>query len=158
MIKIIAIGKLKEKHLKSLCDEYTKRIQPYHKLEVIEVQDEMIKANASQKEEQAILEKEGKEVLKRIKEQDYVMLLDLHGEMLRSEQLANKIDTILTYHTSNITFVIGGSLGVSKELVKRSDFRLKLSDLTFLHQMTRYIILEQIYRSFKINNNETYHK
>lgn len=158
MIKIISIGKIKEKHLKALCDEYTKRIQPYQKIECIEVNDEMIPMNASEKEEKQVLDKEAQEVLKRVKDQDYVILLDLHGEMLTSESLAKKIESIQTYNTSNITFVIGGSLGVADALVKRSDFRLKLSDLTFLHQMTRLILLEQIYRSFKILKNETYHK
>lgn len=158
MIKIIGIGKLKEKQLKALCDDYQKRIQPYHKIEVIEVNDESISNNASPKEEEQIKEKEALEVLKRIKDNDYVILLDLHGKTMTSEELAQKISSIQTYHTSNITFVIGGSLGLGESLLKRSDFRLKLSDLTFLHQMTRLILLEQIYRSFKILGNETYHK
>ncbi|MDF9824792.1 23S rRNA (pseudouridine1915-N3)-methyltransferase [Breznakia sp. PF5-3] len=158
MIKIIGVGKIKDKNLKALCEEYKKRIQPYHKLEIIEVNDEAIGGNASLKDEIIIKDKEGMEVLKRVKDNDYMILLDLHGTQLTSEAFATKIEQIQTYHTSNITFVIGGSLGVSEALMKRSDFRFKLSDLTFLHQMTRLILLEQIYRSFKILHNETYHK
>jgi len=158
MIKIIGIGKIKDKHLKALCEDYQKRIQPYHRLEVIEVNDEAISNHASIKEENQIKEKEALEVLKRIKDNDYVILLDLHGKNMTSEELAQKIHSIQTYQTSNITFVIGGSLGLGESLLKRSNDRLKLSDFTFLHQMTRLILLEQIYRSFKILSNETYHK
>lgn len=158
MIKIIGIGKIKDKHLSNLCDEYKKRIQPYQKLEIVEVDDEAIGGNASLKEQEQIMDREGEAVLKKIKDNEYVILLDLHGKTLDSEAFANKLDQIQTYHSSTITFVIGGSLGVSKKLVARSDFRFKLSDLTFLHQMTRLILLEQIYRAFKILKNETYHK
>lgn len=157
MIKIIGVGKIKDKHLKALCDEYTKRLQPYHKVEVIEVSDEAI-TGSSLKEEAMVKEKEGVRVLSKIKDGDYVVLLDLHGEELDSPSLAKKIADIQTYQTSNITFVIGGSLGLSDDLLKRSNYRLKLSKLTFLHQMTRLILLEQIYRSYKILSNETYHK
>lgn len=158
MIKIIGIGKIKDKHLQALCDTYTKRIQPYHKLEIVEVADETIGNNASSKDEEILMEKEGEKVLTKIKDSDFIILLDLHGEELDSVGLSKKIQDIQTYKTSNITFVIGGSLGVSQGLIKRSNYRLRLSKLTFLHQMTRLILLEQIYRSFKIASNETYHK
>lgn len=158
MIKIICVGKIKDKHLKSLCEEYQKRIQPYHKLVMIEVNDEPIQANASSKEETLVKDKEGREVLKQIKDQEYVIVLDLHGTMLDSEDFAYKIETIQTYKTSHVTFVIGGSLGLSQALLERSNFRFKLSELTFLHQMTRLILLEQIYRGYKIRNHEVYHK
>lgn len=157
MIKIIAIGKLKEKHLLSLCNEYVKRMQPYHKLEVIEVKDENL-SNLSSKEEDLVKEKEAQEALKKIKDGEFVILLDLHGKSIDSESFAKLIDDTLTYKTSNITFVIGGSLGIGQSLYQRADYRLQLSKMTFLHQMTRLILLEQIYRAFKIRAKETYHK
>ncbi|MCR4634544.1 MAG: 23S rRNA (pseudouridine(1915)-N(3))-methyltransferase RlmH [Erysipelotrichaceae bacterium] len=152
MIKIIAIGKVKDKHLSALIDDYVKRICRYHKVEVIEVKDEPITDN-----EKAVLDKEGQRALAKIDDSDHVILLDLHGKSIDSLSLAKKIDTLFNTH-SKIAFVIGGSLGLSEDLIKRADERIKLSDLTFLHQMTRLILLEQIYRSFKILNHETYHK
>lgn len=156
-IKLVVVGKLKEKFHKEEVNEYLKRLSRYAKLTIIEVEEEKIKENASDKENQTILVKEGSNVLKQIKENEYVFLLDLHGKEISSEEFASKLENISLAH-SNISFVIGGSLGVSDELRKRSDFKLKLSPMTFTHQMTRIIILEQIYRAFKINNNETYHK
>ena len=157
MIKLIAIGKIKDKHLKALCDDYAKRINGYQKFEVIEVNDVAIPNKASEKDEINIINKEAENVLKLIKD-EYVIVLDLHGKMYDSPSFAREIEKIQTYGNSNITFVIGGSLGLGNELVKRANMRLKLSDMTLLHQMTRLFILEQIYRSFKILNNETYHK
>lgn len=158
MIKVIGVGKIKEKALKSLIDEYIKRLNAYTKIEVIEVNDEAALDKFSDAENKKVMDLEGERVLKKIKNKEYVILLDLHGEMLSSEQLATKLNSIQTYQSSDITFVIGGSLGVSDALVKRSQLRWKLSDLTFTHQMVRVLILEQIYRAYKINNNETYHK
>ena len=158
MIKIIGVGKIKDKALVSLINEYLKRLQPYNKIEVIEVNDIMTNSNNSLLQNIEVLNKEAGNVIGKIKDNEFVILLDLHGKSLTSENLAKKIDEIFTYKTSNITFVIGGSLGVGDQLVKRADFRWKLSDLTFTHQMTRVLILEQIYRSFKILANETYHK
>lgn len=158
MIKVIGVGKIKEKALKSLIDEYIKRLNAYTKIEVIEVNDEAALDKFSDAENKKVMDIEGERVLKKIKDKEYVILLDLHGEMLSSEQLATKLNSIQTYNSSDITFVIGGSLGVSDALVKRSQLRWKLSDLTFTHQMVRVLILEQIYRAYKINNNETYHK
>ncbi len=152
MIKIIAVGKVKDKHLSALIEDYAKRISRYHKIEVIEVKDEPITDN-----EKAVLDKEGQRALAKIDANDYVILLDLHGKSIDSLSLAAKIDSLFNTH-SKIAFVIGGSLGLSEELLRRADERIKLSDLTFLHQMTRLILLEQIYRSFKILNHETYHK
>lgn len=152
MIKILCVGKLKDKHLASLIDDYTKRINRYHKLEIIEVKDEPINDN-----EVEVLNIEGERVLSKINDDEYVILLDLHGKSIDSLSLANKIDKIFV-HNSKLTFVIGGSLGLSDKLRKRANEAIKLSDLTFLHQMTRLILLEQIYRSFKILNHETYHK
>lgn len=157
MIKIICIGKLKEKAMLMLEAEYLKRLKPYHKIEVIEVKDVAIPEKINPKIEQQILLEEGKKVLEKIKN-EYVIILDLHGKSISSEQFATKIDTIFTSHNPNITFVIGGSLGVSETLIARSDFRLNISNFTFTHQMCRILLLEQIYRSFKILNNEKYHK
>lgn len=152
MIKVIGIGTIKDKNLKALIDDYIKKINHYHKLEVIEVKDEKISDN-----ETNVLNVEAQRALDKINNDEYVILLDLHGKSIDSIALANKIDKLFISH-SKITFVIGGSLGLGSKLIERADERIKLSDLTFLHQMTRLILLEQIYRSFKILNHETYHK
>ena len=154
MIKIIGIGKIKDKNLASLIDHYQKQINNYHKLQIIEVKDEPIINNDHPN---AIMQREGERVLKQIKDDEYVVLLDLHGEQLDSLQLAKWLDKSFVHH-DKLCFVIGGSLGLGENLLKRANYRLKLSNLTFLHGMTRLILLEQIYRAFKINNNETYHK
>ena len=156
-IKLVVVGKLKEKFHKDEGNEYLKRLSKYAKVSLIEVEEEKIKDNSSLKENEQILNKEGNNILKQIKDNEFVFLLDLHGKELSSEEFASKIDQLMSNY-STITFVIGGSLGVSEELRKRSNFKLKLSPMTFTHQMTRIIILEQIYRAFKINNNEVYHK
>lgn len=158
MIKVIGIGKIKEKALKSLIDEYLKRLSAYSKIEMIEINDEPALDKFSQAENKKVMDVEGERALKKIKDKEYVILLDLHGEMLTSEDLATKLSSIQTYGNSDITFVIGGSLGVSEALIKRSNLRWKLSDLTFTHQLVRVLVLEQIYRSYKINHHETYHK
>lgn len=152
MLKLICVGKVKDASLKALIDDYQKRIQKYHKLEVIEVKDEPIRDN-----EKEVLDIEASRIMSKIYKDDYVILLDLHGESLDSVSFAKKIDKLFVSY-SKITFVIGGSLGLGEEVRKRANYRLKLSDMTFLHQMTRLIILEQIYRCFKILNHETYHK
>ena len=152
MLKLICVGKVKDASLKALIDDYQKRIQKYHKLEVIEVKDEPIREN-----EKEVLDIEASRIMSKIDKDDYVILLDLHGEPLDSVSFPKKIDKLFVSY-SKITFVIGGSLGLGEEVRKRANYRLKLSDMTFLHQMTRLIILEQIYRCFKILNHETYHK
>lgn len=152
MIKLICIGKIKDSNLKALIDDYTKKINHYHKLETIEVKDEPIKDN-----EKYVLDVEAQRALDKIDNDEYVILLDLHGKTLDSIEFAKKIDKLFISY-SKICFVVGGSLGLGEKLIERANFRLKLSDMTFLHQMTRLILLEQIYRSFKILNNETYHK
>lgn len=156
-IKLVVVGKLKEKFHKDEVNEYLKRLSKYAKVSLIEVEEEKIKDNSSLKENEQILNKEGNNILKQIKDNEFIFLLDLHGKEISSEEFASKIDQLMSNY-STITFVIGGSLGVSEELRKRSNFKLKLSPMTFTHQMTRIIILEQIYRAFKINNNEVYHK
>lgn len=152
MIKLVCVGKVKDKHLLALIEDYTKRINKYHKLEVIEVKDEPISDN-----EREVLDIEGQRVLSKINKDEYVILLDLHGKSIDSISFANKIDKLFISN-SKLTFVIGGSLGLSEDLRNRANEAIKLSDMTFLHQMTRLILLEQIYRSFKILNHETYHK
>ncbi|MBQ1341675.1 MAG: 23S rRNA (pseudouridine(1915)-N(3))-methyltransferase RlmH [Erysipelotrichaceae bacterium] len=153
MITVIAVGKLKEKAYKDLVDEYVKRLSAYTKVEIIEVADE-----TNQLEEAKVKKLEGERILKAIKKDSFTVLLDLRGRMLNSNELSLKIQEINTYHSSNITFIIGGSLGVSDEVYSRADYKWKLSDLTFPHNLVRVILLEQIYRSYKIMNNEPYHK
>lgn len=154
MIRLVCVGKLKESATKELVAEYSKRVSAYTKLEIIEVKDE----SNNQYPENKIKQVEGERILKQIKADSFVILLDLKGKPLNSEELALKINEINTYHSSNITFVIGGSLGVSKEVVDRANFVWKLSDLTFPHNLVRVILLEQIYRSYTIQNHEPYHK
>lgn len=158
MIKIIAVGKLKEKALQMLVQEYEKRLKLFSKVEIIEVNDEHAPQSNSDAENEIVKEKEGERVLGKIKEGEIVILLDLWGEMWNSEQFANKMEQIQTYQSSQITFVIAGSLGPSSALVKRANYRWKLSDLTFTHQMCRVLVLEQIYRSYMIRNHMPYHK
>ena len=158
MIKVIAIGKLKEKASISLVNEYAKRITQFQKIELIEVPDVKIPDKVSEKEVEQILLKEGKQVLEKIKQDDFMILLDLHGKMYDSESFSALLDTTFTSGKSTITFVIGGSLGVSKELVERANVRWKMSDLTFPHQIVRILLLEQVYRAFTITKGITYHK
>ena len=158
MIRLIVVGKIKEKGLKLLVDEYVKRLQGYTKLEITELKDVKIPANSNETIEQKIIEDEGKAILARISPDDTVILLDLHGREYDSVKMAGVFEGYRIRTRKNLDIVIGGSLGVSDELRKRSDFLWKLSSLTFTHQFARVIVLEQIYRFFKINNNETYHK
>jgi 23S rRNA (pseudouridine1915-N3)-methyltransferase len=153
LIQIVAVGKLKEKATKELVEEYSKRLKAYTKLEITEVADE-----TNQMEESKVLQLEGERILKTIKKDSYVILLDLRGRELTSVEVSLKLNEIYTYHNSDITFVIGGSLGVSNEVRARADYMWKLSDLTFPHNLVRIILLEQIYRAYKILNNESYHK
>lgn len=156
-IRLIAVGKIKEDYLKNEINEYLKRLSRYAKISVIEVDDEKIMNNSSLKEDEKVKENEGIRLLKQIKEKDFVLLIDLHGQELDSLEFSDKF-LQFTNTNSNIDIVIAGSLGFSQEVIKRANYRLCLSKMTFTHQMTRAIILEQIYRAFKIINNETYHK
>lgn len=157
-ISIITVGKLKEKYLKMAIDEYSKRLSRYCKLEIIELQDEKTPENASEKEEELIKEKEGRAILSKIKDNAYVVALDLKGKELTSVELSEFISDCGLRGNSNIVFVIGGSLGIAKEVLKRADYKLCFSKMTFPHQLFRVMLLEQIYRSFRIMNNEPYHK
>lgn len=158
MIRIIACGKVKEKWMKEGIEEYSKRIQPYEKLEIIEVKDEKTPDNASEADNIKIKQIEGERLLKNISEDDYVVLLDLAGKEIDSVGLSKTIDKIHTLGKNKIDFVIGGSLGLSQEVIQRANIRWKISNNTFPHQLCRIIVLEQIYRAFRILNNEPYHK
>lgn len=156
-IKLICVGEIKENFLSDAIKEYLKRLSRYCKINVIEVKDEASSPKASKKEEEQVLVNEGKRVIKQLKDQDYLVLIDLHGKEYDSLSLAANFQKIINQHSS-IAFVIGGSLGLSDELRSLSKERWCLSKLTFPHQLTRVIVLEQLYRVFKINNNEIYHK
>lgn len=157
-ITVVSVGKLKEKYLKLAIDEYSKRLSRYCKLDIVELPDEKTPDNASEKEELAIKDKEGQNILKHIKENSFVIALDLKGEMITSEELAKYIKDLGVRGNSNIVFVIGGSLGLSNDVIKRANYKLCFSKMTFPHQLFRVMLLEQIYRSYRINNNEPYHK
>ena len=156
-IKLICVGEIKENFLSDAIKEYLKRLSRYCKINVIEVKDEASYPKASKKEEEQVLVNEGKRVIKQLKDQDYLVLIDLHGKEYDSLSLAANFQKIISQHSS-ISLVIGGSLGLSDELRSLSKERWCLSKLTFPHQLTRVIVLEQLYRVFKINNNEIYHK
>ena len=157
-IRIIAIGKIKEKYLKEGIEEYVNRIRPYSQIEIVEVNDESIVDNPNDSEIKKAIDKEGERVLKLLKPSDYLIGLDLNKKELDSVEFASFLEKKFVLGGSNINFVIGGSYGLSDELKKRCNDSISLSKMTFLHQMTRLILLEQIYRAFKINKNETYHK
>ena len=159
-IKIICIGKVKENSLKSLINEYEKRISKYAKLEIIELDDEKIPQNSSDAVEEQVKITESNKIIDKLKKYPNadVILLDLKGKSYSSEEFTQKIDYIQTYSNSNIIFVIGGSLGMSQELLNMYSDKICFSKMTFPHQLIRLFLLEQIFRAFKILNNETYHK
>ncbi len=151
MIKIITVGNIKEKYLKEAIEEYKKRLSKYTELEVIEVKDEGILPKSQ------AMEKEREKIEKHLSGKEYLITLEIEGKELTSPELSKKIEEILIVN-SNITFVIGGSYGISEILKKKANFHLSFSKLTFPHQLFRVLLLEQIYRAFKIINNESYHK
>ena len=157
-ITILCVGKVKEKFYRDAIDEFVKRLSRYCKLEIIEVADEKTEEQASETEIRLVKEKEGERLLKNIKEDAFVVTLCIDGKQLDSEELSEKIEKLGIQGTSHIYFVIGGSLGLSDEVIKRADFKLSFSKMTFPHQLMRVILLEQIYRSYRIMNNEPYHK
>ena len=157
-IMIISVGKLKEKYLKLGIDEYSKRLSRYAKLNLIEVPDEKAPENLSAAEEEMVKKKEGEGILKHVKDGAYVIALDLKGKMLSSEDLADKLESLALTGNSNVVFIIGGSLGLSEDVLKRADFRLCFSPMTFPHQLMKLILLEQVYRGFRIIKGEPYHK
>jgi len=156
-IKIISVGKIKEKYLIDGIAEYTKRLSKYCNLEFIEVKDEKAPENLSENDIEIIKNIEGQKLLSKIAD-DYVIALAIDGKIFSSEGLAKQFTVILNYQSSCICFVIGGSLGLSSEVLNRADLQISFSQMTFPHQLMKLILLEQIYRTFRINNNEPYHK
>lgn len=157
-ISIIAVGKIKEKYLRDAIAEYSKRLSRYCKLEIIEVADEKTPDNAGEVMEEAIRNKEGERILKYVKEDSYVITLEINGKNLTSEAFAEKVAQLGVRGTSHITFIIGGSIGLGQEVLKKSNYALCFSKMTFPHQLMRVILLEQIYRGYRIINKEPYHK
>ena len=157
-ITLITVGKIKEKYLKDAIAEYSKRLSKYCKLEVIEVADEKTPDQASENVEQQIRKKEGERILRYVKEDAYVITLEIGGTMLDSVSFAKKIETLGVQGKSHIIFIIGGSIGLGEDVLKRSDYGLSFSKMTFPHQLMRVILLEQVYRSYRIIEGAPYHK
>ena len=157
-IRIIGVGKIKEKYMQQGIWEYSKRLSRYCNLEIIEVEDEKSPQNLSEKEKNIIKSKEGDRILSKIPSSSYIISLVIDGKKLNSEELSKKVETLMIDGLDNITFIIGGSLGLSKEVIDRSNFKLSFSKMTFPHQLMRLILLEQVYRGFRIMRGEPYHK
>lgn len=157
-ISVISVGKLKERYLKEAIQEYATRLTKYCKLDLIEVPDEKAPENMSPAEEVQVKSKEGQTILKHIKDDTYVIALAIQGKQLSSEKFADLISGLGLRGKSSIAFVIGGSIGLSEEVLKRADYHLSFSAMTFPHQLMRVILLEQVYRGFRIIKGEPYHK
>ena len=157
-LRVCAVGKIKEKFFKEALSEYGKRLFKYCKLEMIEVADEKTMEGASSLEEQMVLDKEGKRLMEKIPERSFVIALAIKGKEMDSPELAKNMEKLFLEGKSDLCFVIGGSLGLSEEVYKRADYLLSFSPMTFPHQLMRVILLEQIYRGFRINSGEPYHK
>ncbi len=157
-ITVIGVGRLKEKYWQAAIDEYSKRLSKYVKLDIIEVPDEKAPENLSAAEEEIVKKNEGERILKNIRDGAYVIALAINGKMLSSEELSEFLNERMVRGAGHIVFVIGGSLGLSKEVLDRADYKLSFSKMTFPHQMMRVILLEQFYRAVKIMKNEPYHK
>ncbi|MCI9270940.1 MAG: 23S rRNA (pseudouridine(1915)-N(3))-methyltransferase RlmH [Dorea sp.] len=157
-LTLITVGKIKEKYLRDAVAEYSKRLSRYCKLEILETADERTPEDASEAAKEALRDKEGKRILRLVREDAYVITLEIQGEMPDSVELADKIEKLGVKGISHIVFIIGGSIGLSKEVCLRSDYALSFSRMTFPHQLMRVILLEQIYRSFRIIQGEPYHK
>ena len=157
-ITILCVGQIKEKYFRDAIAEYQKRLSRYCKLQIIEVADEKTNENASEAENDLIRKKEGERLLKHIKDSDYCITLEIDGKMLTSEGFSKEIDRLGLAGKSSLVFVIGGSIGLDTAVIKRSDYALSFSKMTFPHQLMRVILLEQIYRSYRIMRGEPYHK
>lgn len=155
---VLCVGKIKEKFYTQAVEEYVKRLSRYGKTEIVEVADEKTPDQASEAINRMIKEKEGERILAQIKDESYVIALAIEGTMLDSEGLAEKMEKLALSGTSHIVFVIGGSLGLSEKVMKRADYHLSFSRMTFPHQLMRVILLEQIYRGCRISHHEPYHK
>lgn len=157
-ITVIGAGRIREKYLSAAIDEYSRRLSRYCRLKITEVADEPTPDGAGEKEENLIRQKEGERILKAIPAGSYVIALAINGKSLSSEEFSEKIDSLGIGGVSHITFLIGGSLGLSEECLRRADYHLSFSKMTFPHQLMRVILLEQIYRAYRIMRNEPYHK
>ncbi|WP_216830166.1 23S rRNA (pseudouridine(1915)-N(3))-methyltransferase RlmH [Alkalihalobacterium elongatum] len=157
-ISIVTVGKLKEKYLTMGINEYVKRLGAYAKIEIIEVPDEKAPEQLSETEMEQIKQKEGEKILAKVHPDAHVIALAIQGKQMSSEQLAAEMDKLATYGKSKIAFIIGGSLGLSDEVLKRANAQLSFSKMTFPHQLMRLILVEQVYRAFRINRGEPYHK
>ena len=156
-IRVICVGKLKEKYWEAACAEYLKRLRAYCNISVSEVREAKLPANASHADDENVTEREGRDILSGIGSRDYVIAMDISGQEMSSEELARNLSDI-SQRYSKVDFVIGGSLGISGEVRKRADQRISLGRITLPHQLARVVVLEQIYRAFKINSGEIYHK
>lgn len=157
-INIIAIGKIKEKFIKEAIKEFEKRLSRYCKLKIIELDDEKAPQNLSQKDMDIIRKREGERILGKLNPSSYIIALDIKGKSLSSEEFSKKMEDLMLEGKNEITFIIGGSIGLSKEILARCNYKLSFSKMTFPHQLMRLILLEQIYRGFRIMKNEPYHK
>lgn len=157
-ITLVTVGKIKERYFEDAIKEYSKRLGRYCKLDIVQVQDEKTPDGASEAVERQIKDKEGQRILSNIKDGAYVIALAIEGRMLSSEELASRLQKLGVDGISHIAFVIGGSLGLSEEVMRRADFALSFSKMTFPHQMMRVVLLEQVYRSYRIMAGEPYHK
>lgn len=157
-ITLVTVGKIKEKFYTDAIEEYKKRLSRYCRLEILQVQDEKTPDRASEAQERQIKEREGERILAQLRDDAYVIALAIEGEMLSSEKLAEKLERLGVGGESQIAFVIGGSLGLSEAVMRRADYALSFSRMTFPHQLMRVVLLEQIYRSYRIINGEPYHK
>lgn len=157
-ISIVCVGKIKEKFYRDAIDEYTKRLSRYCKLEILELQDEKTPDNASEAEEVQIKKKEGEKIVSKLKDDAYVITLEILGKKMDSQSFAQVLEKTALSGKSHIQFVIGGSLGLHEDVSKRADLKISFSDMTFPHQLMRVILCEQIYRGYRIINGEPYHK
>lgn len=157
-ITLVTVGKIKEKFYRDAIEEYSKRLSRYCKLDIVEVADEKTPDHASDAENKKILSKEGERILAHIRDNTYVIVLAIQGKMLDSVELSKKMEQLAVSGEGDITFVIGGSLGLDESVYHRADYKLSFSPMTFPHQLMRVILLEQIYRAFRISANEPYHK
>ncbi|HCC07947.1 MAG TPA: 23S rRNA (pseudouridine(1915)-N(3))-methyltransferase RlmH [Clostridiales bacterium] len=157
-ITIISVGRIKEKYFEDAISEYTKRLSKYCSLDFVEVPDEKAPESMSGKEEEGVKEKEGERILKNIRDKQYVIALEIKGQQKTSEELSGLVENLSVQGKSDLAFVIGGSLGISKEVLARADYNLSFSRMTFPHQLMKLILVEQIYRSFRIIKGEPYHK
>lgn len=157
-INIIAVGKIKEKYTRDGIREFQKRLSRYCNLKIIEIDDEKAPENLSERDMELVKDKEGKKILSKIPQNSHIISLEIEGRQLSSEELSKKMEDLMIDGINDITFIVGGSLGLSSEVRNRANFKLSFSNMTFPHQLMRLILLEQIYRGFRIMKGEPYHK